>query len=86
MRRNRIAIAVCGGLLLGAASMSGGVDAAKCGDKPDGIVVLPGPNDSWDSPGEVISYLNSELGVRSSTLPPAGQLVKLLCGGPNVPD
>ena len=81
MRRNRIAIAVTAGVLLGFTGMGGAADAARCGGQPDGIVVLPGPDESWDSPGEVIGYLNKNGIVRSSDLPPAGQLVKLLCGG-----
>ena len=83
MRKNRIAVAVTAGVLLGFTGMSGAADAARCGDKPDFEVELPGPNDTWDSPGEVISYLNKNGIVRSSELPPAGQLVKLLCAGPN---
>jgi hypothetical protein len=84
MRRNRIAIAVTAGVLLGFTGMSGAADAAKCGARPDGIVLLPGPNDSWDSPGEVIGYLNKTGEARSSDFEaPAGQLVKLLCAGPN---
>ena len=88
MRRNRIAIAVCGGMLLGVTSMSGGVDAAKCGGQPDGIVDLAGGPESgtWDSPGEVVSFITTNLGseVLRDGGPP-GQLVKLLCAGPNVP-
>jgi hypothetical protein len=84
MRRNRIAIAVTAGAVLGFTGMSGAADAAKCGAQPDGIVVLPGPDASWDSPGEVISYLNKNGITRSSDFDaPAGQLVKLLCAGPN---
>ena len=86
MKKNRIAIAVCGGLVLGFAGMSGGVDAARCGGQPDGIVDLSGPNATWDSPGEVVSYLNVTAGVRSSTFDaPAGQLVSALCGGAPTP-
>ena len=84
MRRNRIAIAVTAGVLLGFTGMSGAADAAKCGARPDGEVLLPEPNDSWDSPGEVISFLNRNGITRSSDFDaPAGQLVKLLCAGPN---
>ena len=85
MRKNRIAIAVTAGALLGLMGMSGGADASRCGAQPDGIVELPGPNETWDSPGEVISYLNTN-GIRSNTFDaPPGQLVKQLCAGAPTP-
>lgn len=57
MRKNRIAIAVTAGALLGLTGMSGAADAARCGGQPDGIVDPGGPGTgTWDSPGEVISY------------------------------
>ena len=80
MRRNRIAVAVIGGVLLGITGMSGAADAAKCGTRPDGKVNLEDPT-TWASPGEVVSYINSGLGVHASGVP--GETVRLVCAGPN---
>ncbi len=76
------AVAVTGALF-GVMSLAGPAEAAKCGAKPDGIVDPAGPQTgTWDSPGEVISYFNTELGIRSSQFPaPPGQTVKGLCAG-----
>ena len=86
MRRNRIAIAVCGGLLLGVTSMSGGVNAARCGGWPD-KVVTPDPA-TWASPGEVISFFNSAGDHHDPKAgdTPAGLIVVEFCQGPNVGD
>ena len=80
MRRNRIAVAVIGGVLLAITGMGGAADAAKCGGRPDGVVDL---NDfsTWASPGEVVSYINSGLGVHAGGVP--GELVRVVCSGPN---
>ena len=77
-----MAVAAVTGALFGAMALTGPADAAKCGAMPDGDIGDPTtPNEKWDSPGEVISYLNRN-GIRSSTFEaPPGQLVKLLCAG-----
>lgn len=82
MKRKKTALAVALGVSLGAVGFASSADASRCGGMPDGVVVLPGPDPSWDSPGEVISYVVTNFG--SETLRaggPPGQLVKLLCGG-----
>ena len=86
MRKNRIAIAVSVGALLGFTAMSGAVDAARCGGQPDGVVDPSGPGTgTWDSPGEVISYFNTVLGIHSNVFAPPGAEVKALCAGAPAP-
>ena len=86
MRKNRIAIAVTAGALLGFTGMSGVADAARCGGQPDGIVDPSGPGTgTWDSPGEVISYFNTVVGVHSNVFAPPGAEVKALCAGAPAP-
>lgn len=87
MRKNRIAIAVTAGALLGLTGMSGAADAARCGGQPDGIVDPSGPGTgTWDSPGEVISYFNTVVGVHSNLFPaPPGSDVKAFCAGAPAP-
>ncbi len=85
MGKNRIAIAVAAGALLGFTGMSGAADAARCGGRPDGVVD-PGNPGTWASPGEVISYFNTVLGVHSNQFPaPPGAEVSALCGGAPTP-
>ena len=83
MNTKRTVAAVAFGVLVGAIGLTTPVDAASCGGMPDGIVDPSGPESgTWDSPGEVISYFNSELHIHSNTFPaPPGQTVKELCAG-----
>ncbi len=78
MQKKRIAVALAAGTLLGFTGVSGSADAARCGGQPDGLVDL-GDVSTWASPGEVVSFINSGLGVHASGVP--GQTVKLFCGG-----
>jgi hypothetical protein len=84
MKKTKAALAVAIGVSLGAVGFAGSADARSCGAKPDGIVDLEGgpASGTWDSPGEVISFVTTTLGsdaLRAGG--PPGQLVKLLCGG-----
>lgn len=81
MKATRLTASIATGVLVGSIVLTTPADALRCGDRPDGEVEFPGPNDTWDSPGEVISFLNRS-GVRSNTFEaPPGQLVKLICAG-----
>ena len=82
MKRKRTALAVALGVSLGAVGFASSADASQCGAMPDGEVILPGPNESWDSPGEVISFVVTNFGSEALRAgDPPGQLVKLLCQG-----
>ncbi len=78
MQKKRIAVALAAGTLLGFTGMSGSADARRCGGQPDGYVDL---NDvgTWASPGEVVSFINSDLSLHATGAP--GVTVKLFCGG-----
>ena len=54
----------------------GSADAARCGGRPDGVVVL-GDFSTYNSPGEVVSY------VATNGLPPGvpGAVVSAVCSG-----
>jgi len=83
-----MAAAAVTGALFGVMALAGPGEAARCGARPDGIVDPSGPESgTWDSPGEVISYFNTELGIRSSEFDaPPGQTVRALCAGaPDTP-
>ena len=87
MNIRRTAGAAAIGLVIGGLAFTGPADAARCGGQPDGIVDPSGPQSgTWDSPGEVISYFNTVLDIRSSDFDaPPGQQVKLLCQGAPAP-
>jgi hypothetical protein len=88
MLRKKFAVAIAAGALIGSIGLAGGADAARCGGMPDGWVDLSNM-DTWDSPGEVVSFINTDARAftgGSSQLPPAGQEVRALCGGPNPKD
>jgi hypothetical protein len=81
MKKRKTALAIAAGVSLGALGFAGGsAEAARCGGMPDGVVVLPGPNETWDNPGEVISFVVTNLGPDELLRPP-GQLVKAVCQG-----
>lgn len=85
MRKKVLAVAATAGVLMGFTGLSGTADAARCGRRPDGIVD-PGNIGTWASPGEVISYFNTVLGVHSNQFPaPPGAEVAALCGGAPTP-
>ena len=79
MKRTKAALAVALGVSFGAVGFAGSADASRCGGMPDGEVDLPGPNDSWDNPGEVVSYVVTNLGPGAQGKP--GQLVSQICQG-----
>ncbi len=79
MRAKKTSLAIAVGVSLGAIGFAGSADAARCGGMPDGEVILPGPNESWDNPGEVISFVVQNIGPGAQGKP--GQLVSELCGG-----
>ena len=83
MKGKRLAAAAVTGALFGVIALAGPADAARCGGKPDGIVDPSGPETgTWDSPGEVIGFLNKNGFQRSSDFEaPAGLLVRDLCAG-----
>ena len=78
MKRKKTALAVALGVSRGAVGFAGSADASRCGGMPDGVVVLPGPDLSWDSPGEVVSFIVSNGGSLEGA---PGQLVIQLCKG-----
>jgi hypothetical protein len=81
MKRTKAALAVAIGVSLGAVGFAGSADASRCGAMPDGIVDLEGgpASGTWDSPGEVISFVVANLGPEALDKP--GQTVKVLCQG-----
>ena len=79
MKVKKTSLAIAVGVSLGAVGFASSADASRCGGMPDGEVVLPGPNESWDSPGEVVSYVVRNVGPGAQGAP--GQLVSQLCGG-----
>jgi hypothetical protein len=82
MKRKKTALAVALGVSLGAVGFASSADASRCGAMPDGEVILPGPDESWDNPGEVISFVVTNLGSEALRAGgPPGQLVKVLCQG-----
>ncbi len=82
MKRTKVALAVALGVSFGAVGFVGSADASRCGEMPDGEVELPGPNETWASPGEVVSYVTTNLGSEAlRDGGPPGQLVKQVCGG-----
>ena len=82
MKRKKTALAVALGVSLGAVGFASSADASRCGAMPDGEVILPGPDESWDNPGEVISFVVTNLGSEALRAgDPPGQLVKVLCQG-----
>jgi hypothetical protein len=81
MRARKIALAVLVGVVLSGAGLTASpASASRCGNMPDGYVDL-GDISTWASPGEVISYLNSQ-GIRTIR---AGLTVRQLCGGAPTP-
>ena len=84
MKRKKTALAVALGMSVGVIGLASPADALQCGGRPDGIVDLEGgpATGTWDSPGEVISYVVTNLGsnaLRNGGAP--GQTVKVLCAG-----
>jgi hypothetical protein len=76
MNIKKLCVAVSLGAAVAGVSAVGSVDAARCGGRPDGVVVL-GDIATYNSAGEVVSYIVT--GGGSPGVP--GQTVKQLCAG-----
>jgi hypothetical protein len=76
MKIKHICVAASLGVAVAGLATAGSAGAARCGDMPDGVVVL-GDFSTYASPGEVVSYIvtnGGHVGV-------PGQVVKAVCAG-----
>jgi len=77
MNIKKLCVALSIGVALGGVSAAESASASRCGGQPDGVVV-PGDFSTYNSAGEIVSYLASN-GVQPAD--PPGQVVKVVCGG-----
>jgi hypothetical protein len=76
MNIKKLCVALAVGIVLGGVSAAGSASASLCGGAPDGVVV-PGDFSTYDSAGEIVSYLATN-GIQPDA---PGQVVKVVCGG-----
>jgi hypothetical protein len=76
MNTKRIILAASLGVAISGLATAGSAGASRCGDRPDGVVVL-GDFSTYASPGEVVSYIASN-GDHPGV---PGQVVKAVCAG-----
>ena len=79
MNIKKVCVALSIGLAFGGMSAAGSASASRCGSAPDGVVV-PGDFSTYNSAGEIVSYLSTH-GIQPQPGNPPGLVVKAVCGG-----
>ena len=77
MNIKKLCVALAVGIALGGVSAGGSASADRCGSRPDGVVVPSDPS-TYNSAGEVVSYLATKGIVNIGAV---GLDVKEACGG-----
>lgn len=77
MNIRKLGIAVATGIALSGLFVGGSASAARCGSRPDGIVI-PDDFSTYNSPGEIISY---DATAGNTPIGAVGLVVADVCGG-----